>query len=228
MGDIDKVYHQNETILYTTRQHLIVPSSSVLSRFLVIGILIAAGVVSNEAFSHQSAPMIGGLAPGDIISLLSGLISLVLLVSIFHDYMGWKQEKYVITSSRVVRWYGLLSSNHVAIPLSRVGDVTIQQGFLGAMFRYGSVTIPATSGEEALTILFMRDPHAFKHALLDAMHGTHDPAGQPAAQAVSAGTPRMVPSSLQQSFHELAMLRDRGILSGDEFEMKKRELLNRI
>jgi len=197
---------------------------------MVIGLLLAAGVASGEAFQHQNTLVIFGLSPGETISFLSGFISLLLLVSIFHDYMGWKHERYEITTSRVVQWYGIFNQRMADVPLSKVGDVTIRQGFLATVFGYGTVAVYRSSGDEALSMRFMRNPQAFKRALLEAIHQPHEeamPRSQPALSAPT-GQPLPVSNSIQQSFQELAMLRDRGILSVDEFEMKKRELLSRI
>jgi hypothetical protein len=71
-------------------------------------------------------------------------------------------------------------------------------------------------------------PMAFKKAMLEAKHnhergyGYLEPAYQP-----SRATPN-APADIQRTLEELAALRDRGILSSDEFEAKKRELLSRI
>lgn len=77
----------------------------------------------------------------------------------------------------------------------------------------------------------MAHPLDFKRAMLEAKHnfargfGYLDPAAVAAyTQAVAPATP----ADLQQTLQKLADLRDQGLLSSDEFEAKKRDLLNRI
>jgi hypothetical protein len=77
----------------------------------------------------------------------------------------------------------------------------------------------------------MARPLAFKHALLEARHNYENGYGYlatPADQSAPTSTsPFAAHFDVHRTLEELARLRDRGILSVDEFEAKKRELLNR-
>lgn len=235
MAYIDELIGHGEQIVYEASQHVIVLISRVLTKLILIGILIAAGVVSNVAFAKNPEPMVVGLPPHQVIPLLSGLISLVLLASIFSDYLRWNAERYVITDRRVLQIRGLLSKTVIDSSLDKINDIALRQSLIGRMFNFGTVEI-LTAAEEGVNMMEnISAPLEFKRVMMEAKHnyergfGYFDPQQpypQPGVAAPGPSTQNAF--AIHQTLEELATLRDRGILSIDEFEAKKRELLNRI
>jgi len=230
MAYIDQLLGRGEQILYIARQHLFVLIANILAELALIAILVAAGVASNWAFSTNTTPLIGSLTASSLILLLCVVISVIVMISGFMDYLRWTTEQYVITDRRVIQVRGIFNKRVIDSSLEKINDVEMRQTIIGRMMNFGTVEI-LTASEEGINVMDrIEAPLEFKKAMLDAKHnhergyGYLDPQGYQGAQqrpAASAG-------DIQRTLEELAALRERGILSADEFEAKKRELLSRI
>jgi uncharacterized membrane protein YdbT with pleckstrin-like domain len=244
MAYIDGLLGRDEQILYVARQHLFVLVSHVVTEMILIGLLVAAGVASNMAFAGTQV-LFGGVNANDLILLICVSISVIVLISGFVDYLRWNAEQYVITDRRVIQVRGIINKTVLDSSLEKINDLELRQSLLGRMFNYGTIAILTGSGEEGANVLDrIAEPMEFKRAMLEAKHSYErgyeyapQPPPAPRQHVRDNETPapqRPVPrqpvshSEIQRTLEELAALRDRGILSSDEFEQKKRELLSRI
>ncbi len=228
MSYIDSLLGRGEQILYVARQHIFVLIANILTELALIALLVAAGLASNMAFDTSNA-VIGGITASNLILMICVGISIIVLISGFIDYMRWNAEQYIVTDRRVIQVRGVLSKRVTDSSLEKINDVELRQSLLGRMLNFGTVEILTAAGEEGANLMDrIEDPLAFKKAMLEAKHnhergyGYLEPAYQPSRAAPNA------PADIQRTLEELAALRDRGILSSDEFEAKKRELLSRI
>jgi uncharacterized membrane protein YdbT with pleckstrin-like domain len=228
MSYIDSLLGRGEQILYVARQHIFVLIANILTELALIALLVAAGLASNMAFDTSNA-VIGGITASNLILLICVGISVIVLISGFMDYMRWNAEQYIVTDRRVIQVRGVLSKRVTDSSLEKINDVELRQSLIGRMLNFGTVEILTASGEEGANLMDrIEAPLAFKKAMLEAKHnhergyGYLEPAYQPSRAAPNA------PADIQRTLEELAALRDRGILSSDEFEAKKRELLSRI
>lgn len=228
MAYIDSLLGRGEQILYVARQHIFVLVANILTELALIAILVAAGVASNMAFD-TSTVVVGGLTASNLILLICVGISVIVLISGFMDYLRWTSEQYIITDRRVIQVRGILNKRVTDSSLEKINDVELRQSLIGRLLNFGTVEILTATGDEGANLMDrIQSPLEFKRAMLEAKHnhergyGYLDPAYQPARVPASA------PADIQRTLEELAALRDRGILSADEFEAKKRELLSRI
>ncbi len=230
MAYIDELLGRGENILFVARQHVFVLISHLVTEFIVIALLVAAAVASHRAFLNNPEPLLGGMPASTLIPLICGLLSLFVLISGLLDFLRWNIEQYVVTDRRVIQVHGLIGKRTIDSSLSKINDVALRQNLLGRLFNFGTIEI-LTASEEADNIIDrVETPLEFKRAMLDAKfryeHGYS--MEEPAIAANHKGHMGFNQIDLQNTLEELAMLRDRGILSIDEFEAKKRELLNRI
>jgi membrane protein YdbS with pleckstrin-like domain len=229
MAYIDSLLGNGEQILYVARQHIFVLVANILTELTLIALLVAAGVASNMAFDTSSV-VVGGITASNLILLICVGISVIVLFSGAADYMRWNAEQYIITDRRVMQVRGVLNKRVTDSSLEKINDVELRQSLLGRMLNFGSVEILTASGEEGVNLMDrIEGPLEFKRAMLEAKHNHERGYGylEPAYQPSRVATPN-APADIQRTLEELAALRDRGILSNDEFEAKKRELLSRI
>jgi uncharacterized membrane protein YdbT with pleckstrin-like domain len=229
MAYIDELLGSGEQILYVARQHIFVLISHIITELVLIAILVAAGVASNMAFQGRNEPLFFGMSANALILLICVVISLFVLLSSFFDYLRWSTEEYYVTDRRLLQIQGLLNKTVTDSSLEKINDVQLRQSVFGRMFDFGTIEVLTAAGEEGMNVIDrISAPLEFKKAMLEAKHnyergyGYLDPSSAPAARPVSS------PGDIQRTIEELASLRDRGILSADEFEAKKRELLSRI
>ncbi len=227
MAYIDDLLGRGERILYIGRKHTFVLVSNVLTELFLIGVLIAAGLASQAAF--RGRPPIGGVPVGQLVLIVCGIISLIVLISAILDYMRWDNEAYVVTDQRVIQVRGIFNKEVIDSSLDKINDVELRQSWLGRIFDFGDIEILTASEVGINAMRKIAHPLDFKRAMLDAKHEHSRGYGYLDPQAVAAYVqPDAAYDDLERTLQKLAELRDQGILSQAEFEAKKRELLNRI
>jgi len=233
MAYIDDLLARDENILYIGRQHAFVLISNILTELVLIGVLIAAGVASQAAFQKQ--PPIGGVPVGQLVLIVCGVISLIVLISAFFDYLCWNNEEYVVTDQRVIQLRGIFNKAVIDSSLDKINDVELRQSWLGRIFDFGDIEILTASDVGVNAMRKIAHPLEFKRAMLDAKHEHSRGFGYLDPQAVAAYMHQAPPhenlparGDVEQTLQKLAELRDQGLLSQAEFEAKRRELLSRI
>lgn len=228
MAYIDELLGRGEQILYTGRQHMFVLVSNILAELSLIAILIAAGVFSQTAFRGRE---IGSMQVGQLVLIGCGIISVIVLISTFLDYLRWNNEEYVITDHRVIQIRGILNKKVIDSSLEKINDIELRQSWLGRLFDFGDIEILTASDSGVNGMSKIAHPLDFKRAMLEAKQEQSRGYGYLDPQAVAAYMPQPTPSvhdDIEQTLRKLVDLHDQGLLSQSEFEAKKRELLSRI
>jgi membrane protein YdbS with pleckstrin-like domain len=230
MAYIDELLARDEQVLYDGRQHTFVLITNILTEMVLIAILIAAGVAAQRYLTNV---IVAGQPGGTVVLLVFGVISVLVLISAFLDYLRWNNEQYIVTDQRVIQIRGIFNKSVIDSSLDKINDIELRQSWLGRIFDYGNIEILTASDVGINEMRKIGHPLEFKRAMLEAKHNYSRGFGYLDPQTVAAYThpPSMAPSGasdLEQTLQKLADLRDRGLLSVDEFEAKKRELLSRI
>ncbi|RRR75436.1 MAG: hypothetical protein EI684_04675 [Candidatus Viridilinea halotolerans] len=230
MDYIEQQLSAGEQILYVARQHIFVLITNILAELSLISLLVAAGVASHMAFDTKSL-VIGQMTASNLILLICFGISTIVLISGFVDYLRWSSDQYIVTDRRVIQLHGVINKRAVASSLEKINDVELRQSLLGRMLNFGTIAILTASGEESNNVMDrIADPVQFKRAMLDAKHN-HErgygylPESDYAPHQAAAPAAR---ASIVDELTRLADLRDRGILSSEEFESQKRHILSRM
>lgn len=233
MAYIDELLGRGEKILYVGRQHTFVLVSNILTELILIGVLIAAGVASQAAFPNR---VFAGQPVGALVLVACTVISLIVLFSAILDYFRWNNEQYIVTDQRVLQIRGIFNKRVSDSSLEKINDVVLNQSWLGQIFDFGDIEVITGADMGANYIQRIAHPLGFKHAMMEAKQQYNRGFGYLDPQAVAAyvqaqdRTPveNQPQNSVEHTLQTLAALRDQGILSQDEFETKKRELLSRI
>lgn len=137
--------------------------------------------------------------------------------------LGWKYlllaaNEYVLTNRRVVQQTGLVAKRSVDSQLDKINNVEHRQTLWGRLLGYGDVEIDTAS--ETGTTLFARisRPLDFKRAILAAREQYRTSYGP-----VAYATPPAVSGA--ERLRQLKALLDDGLISQEEYEMKRRQLL---
>lgn len=232
MAYIDDLLGRDEKVLYIGRQHIFILIGNILAELSLIVLMVAAGVASQVAFPNSRQGMIANMPIGQMVLIVCLVISLIILVSAIIDYLRWVSTEFVITNHRVVRLRGVVNKESADSSLDKINDLELRQSWLGRMFDFGDVEILTASETGANVLQKIAHPLDFKRAMNDAKQqyihgfGYYDP--REVEPYVSAGGAPAGSGDLEHTLSTLAELRDRGVLSNEEFELKKRELLSRI
>jgi len=208
MGYVDKNLAPGETVLHRARYHWV--------RFLPGGAAAFLGLaVVSASFFVPTGTAGGG---GNELLFWGGLIVFVA----GWGGIGWRTlvdsfDEYVITSFRVVCKRGVIKRTVRQIPLDKVQDLNIDATLWGRWLAYGDVEVQ-TAGVDG-TVVFPRifHPEEFRDVLFAHLQG------RPGA-AASGPSPRPVADRLA----DLEKLRKDGLVTEDEYRVKREALLKEL
>lgn len=125
----------------------------------------------------------------------------------------WATTQYVITDERVIYRAGVFSRSGVEIPLESITNVAFSQSLLERFIRSGDLVIESAGETGQSRYQDIPDPEGLQSLIYQQRE-------QRTVELRRGG------SSVADELAGLAELRDRGILSQEEFESQKRRLLD--
>jgi putative oligomerization/nucleic acid binding protein/PH (Pleckstrin Homology) domain-containing protein len=150
----------------------------------------------------------------------------------------WRVERYLVTTRRVIETGGVINKYARDTSLQAITDMIVGHPWIGRILGYGEIDLLTASEAGTSKIRFLPEADGFKRALLDAKHEYELDIGggrvvQEAMATASSRQPAGAepPASAEEvdtSLTRLADMRDRGLITPEEFEEKKRELLDRL
>lgn len=159
---------------------------------------------------------------------LAALIVWVLWVLV--EYIQWNYTHFVVTTDRVIFRTGWIAKRGIEIPLERVNNINFSQSIWERIIKAGDLEIESAGKDGQSHFQNVRNPDQVQQEIYRQMEGntrkTASYAAAAFADAEQHGNPgtRSVPEQIRQ----LAELRDTGLISPEEFEYKKQDLLNRM
>lgn len=195
---------EHEQIILKTHQHWFVLFGKIFLEILLIVLIVGASLALQPYYPFAIYGLILVLIP------IGGMLS---------DILVWRNKAYIVTNRRVIQIAGVLNKSVVDSSLEKVNDVKMSQSFLGRVFDYGDIEI-LTASELGVNLFHeIAEPVQFKTAMLNA----RERMGLDEVVHSVQGTTD-IPSMIEK----LDGLRQKGLLSDQEFEQKKAELLAKL
>ncbi len=208
MGYVEGLLGSNEKMVVKTRQHWLVLASSFLSNLIFAVIIVAVSVF---------ATLFAGPALGPLPLLLL-LLLIFPVIAFLRVFLEWWNEEYIVTNRRVIQVEGVVNKHVIDSSLEKVNDVVLDQSYVGRLLDYGNVEILTASEIGVNKLERIASPIKFKTEMLNQKealgmdehftgHREHD-----------------VPALIA----ELDELRKQGVLTEEEFQAKKAQLLAKM
>ena len=207
MGYVESLLGRNENIVFITRQHwMVLLVTALIDGFLAITALVIAVAL------HAA---IAVLATFPIIHFVA-------------RYLNWHNEQFIVTNRRVMEIRGVINKRVSDSSLEKVNDVVLEQSIVGRFLNYGTVEIITGSDISVNFFKHMAQPVRFKTEMLNQKEDLSelDAYGSRARRVLAEEAPTS--GDIPELIAELDELRQKGIISEQEFEAKKAELLKRI
>jgi len=198
---------ENEQILFVTRQHGLLLLGEILSELVLAAVL---GVLITLIWMFW--------LPDPLVPL-GYLLLLLPLVSLLRDYMIWNNRQFIVTNWRVIQISGVFNKDVSDSSLEKVNDVRLEQSFWGRLLNYGNIEILTASELGVSKFTKVGRPIRLKTAMLNAKENLNQ------GTAVSGNRSE---GDLVDLIAQLDSLRKHGVLSEEEFERKKDDLLARL
>jgi uncharacterized membrane protein YdbT with pleckstrin-like domain len=201
MGYVESLLADNEQIIVRTRQHWMTLAQSLLVNGVLLILIFVIALVAISVLN--------------VFGLLITLLFILPVAAFVRDYLKWWYEEYIVTNRRVIQTEGIINKHVIDSSLEKVNDVVLSQSWLGRMFDYGNIEI-LTASEMGVNLLHnISSPIKFKTEMLNQKENFANER-QPSAPTI----PELIAG--------LDQLRKQGILTEEEFQRKKNELLARL
>ncbi len=206
----EKLLASGEYIVFTTRQHWIVLLYHAIANLIPAFLLAAAVFISATVLAFP--PLLLALV---VLLLPLGRFVVMLL--------KWWNEQYIITNRRVIQTEGIITKHVIDSSLEKVNDVALIQSLWGRLLNYGDIEIMTASEMGVNRMQRIKDPLGFKTAMLNQKAGLGIEITENMVPAPSIGDPNVL-----RLIAQLEELRRQGILTQQEFDEKKKMLLDRL
>jgi len=208
---VQSLLGDREQVLLVTRQHWFVFFRSIVLELIIIAVIIA-GVTLIWRLLEITLPI-----------FLGYLLVIIPIISLIQDYLVWNNRMYLITNRRVMQISGVINKDVTDSSLEKVNDVKMSQSVWGRLFNFGDIEILTASEMGANLFRVIGDPIHFKTTMLNAKEKLDMGYDHPIRQ-LETEPGEDIPALIR----ELGELREKGILTDDEFQQKKTELLSKL
>lgn len=235
MAYVDGLLSDGERIVRRARQHWFVMVWH--ARWAVAAVILAVvgGVVR----------LLNG-GEGPLMAVLGWVVLALLVVGLASLAWGWlvyRSTEYLITSRRLIQATGVVNKRVSDSSLEKINDAILTESLFGRMFGFGDLEVLTASETGIERLHMLAAAKEFKKEMLDAKHELEvdlvrptmppmraEPASAPAGTlAAAAPTPGIdTPEEVADALSRLGALRDQGLVTSEEFEAKKQELLGRL
>ena len=150
------------------------------------------------------------------------IIALALLAGVGR-YLRWQTTEFVLTSSRIIVRTGILSKAGLEIPLGRVMNISYHQAVWERILGTGDLIVES-AGEDGHQLFTDVAKPALVQNLIYKLH-ERDDNGSP-SDGLGMGGKLKQQLSVPEQLEKLAHLRDTGVLSDEEFQRTKQQILD--
>jgi uncharacterized membrane protein YdbT with pleckstrin-like domain len=198
-------------------ERLMIPDEVVLHRARRSLYPTFAGPVLVVVAALAAAAALSVFVPGAVV--VAWVLPILPLVWLGWRYLYWVNKIYMVTNRRVLKLEGLFTKIHRDASLDKINDMNLEQGLLGRLLNYGDLGIATANESASVTYHFLNDPVEFKRQALMSREAAR-PSATPGVTAVDADPVAQL--------ERLAALRDKGVVTEEEFQTTKAQLLGRM
>lgn len=156
----------------------------------------------------------------DVLGVLLAAVVLAALVWLGVRYAKWATTNFVVTTDRLIYREGVLGKRGKEIPLERLNDIAVNQTLFERIIGAGDVTIESGGERGQQVFSDIRKPFIVQNLVYSEIERAQ------ARDAARAAGSRQL--SVPEQIDKLDELRQRGVISQAEFDVKKTQLLDRM
>ena len=170
------------------------------------------------------------------IKYAAGILVAVALIAFVARLIGWRSTNFVVTSERCIYRSGVLRKTGIEIPLDRISTVFFSQNLFERILHAGDLGIESAGEGSRQNFSDITNPVEVQNTIYQQMEGNenrkYDRIGSEARQAAAgiAQTPPPQQSTqvitVAEQLEKLADLHQRGVITAEQFEAQKAQLLS--
>jgi uncharacterized membrane protein YdbT with pleckstrin-like domain len=161
------------------------------------------------------------------LQVSAGIVILVALAWFGWRYLRWVTTNFVVTTDRLIYRHGVLSKHGIEIPLDRVNTVFFRQSVFERLVGSGDLVIESAGEMGRQHFSNVRHPSAVQNEIYRQIEANENRKFDRVGASAAAGG-HGSGGSIPEQIRELDELRKQGLLSEEEFALKKQQLLDRM
>jgi uncharacterized membrane protein YdbT with pleckstrin-like domain len=209
---------ENEELVLELRPHwiaIVVPA--------IVTILVVAGWILALTYAPDDG------AGRSIVVWGASAIGVFLLIAFpVRKFIAWATSYFVVTSDRVIHREGWIAKRSMEIPLEAINDVRFHQGVFERVIGAGDLIISSASEFGRQVFGDIRNPEEVQRTISHQgelnKERMYRGGGRGSAAPAQATTPPASASTTGE-LERLAELRNKGVLTEDEFQSQKKRIL---
>jgi uncharacterized membrane protein YdbT with pleckstrin-like domain len=160
----------------------------------------------------------------------------VLVVNLIYQFIQWKTTRFAVTDQRVAYQSGIFHRRGVSIPLNRINNVNFSQTLIARMLNNGVVTIESAGQTGDSVFENIPDPERVRTVIFAQVEADEqrdsDRDAESLAKAIAEKQAGMAPpaggSTLQERLAALDELRAQGLVTDEEYQVKRQQILDSL
>lgn len=157
-----------------------------------------------------------------------GIAIVLVAIGSLGRFLRWQTTQFVVTTERIITRRGILSKAGMEIPLDRITNISYHQTLMERILGAGDLVIESAGEGGQEPFRDVADPSEVQNVIYRQSEIYQDRRAGSGPMNDGAGDRNRPQLSMAEQIEKLASLRDRGIISDDEFELQKRSLLERM
>ena len=210
---------ENEELVLELRPHwiaIVVPA--------IVTILVVAGWILALTYSPDD-----GTSRSIVVWGASAIGVFLLIAFPVRKFIAWATSYFVVTSDRVIHREGWIAKRSMEIPLEAINDVRFHQGVFERLIGAGDLIISSASEFGRQVFGDIRNPEEVQKAISHQgelnKERMYRGGGRGSAAPAQATMPPASASTTGE-LERLAELRNKGVLTEDEFQSQKKRILD--
>jgi len=233
----DSLLASGERVLRRAHQHWFVFIAN--ARYAVFAFIAALVLTTVRVWVNGTG------AIWDILGWVTLAVFVFGVLSFLWSILRFMNEEYLITNRRLIHAEGVINKKTTDSSLEKINDAILSESLFGRMFGFGDLDVLTASEEGIERLRMLRDAKEFKKSMIEAKHELEIEVGRPTmppirsepAPVVTPPAPAAPPTApgridtsteVASALQRLGELRDQGLITPEEFEAKKAELLGRL
>jgi uncharacterized membrane protein YdbT with pleckstrin-like domain len=172
---------------------------------------------------------------GSIIGIVIGsygfLVAILLIGYFIYKIIQRNNNLWAVTNLRVIDEYGVFSNNTKESPLDKINNVSCRQSFWGKIFGYGNVQIQTAAEIGSTTYFAVENPKELKDTITNMQeeykqHQIKKQATELASAMIAGQQQQTNKTDIATELEKLHDLKQKGILTEEEYNIRKTKVLN--
>jgi uncharacterized membrane protein YdbT with pleckstrin-like domain len=224
VNELDRNLLTGEEIVFQTRKHWFAPI-----RDSALAVLLLVGSFLVRWLSPDGDGLLGTF--GDLADFVANVALIAAIVWIGWNILAYLSANFGVSNMRVLRYEGIIQRRSSETLLSAVSDIRLLEPGLGRMLGYGDLQVFTQAGDSGKDeFSTIKQAAAMRTMILELKtRAEARPIAAPAPAAPAPAAESANPAdAAAATLARLSEMRDQGLITPEEFEAKRAEVISRI